>query len=139
MSKLSKLLREAMEVKGWSQVELAERSGVPLPSVNRYVNPRFRGQPRRENVLALSRILDIPDDKVLPAIGFPVRVSKDGEERAQRYAEIAALLADDARFDRIAELWQKADDEDRDRAGSMLELAFGKPKPPLRRRRAPRQ
>lgn len=138
MSKLATLLRDARLAKGWSQKELAERSKVPLASINRYEDPEWEGVPSsRQNVLALGRELEIPQDVLLPALGFERRTSKDDDERSDRWAWVQELAENDPRFARIAELYKNSDDETRDSGLSLLEVHLNRPRMRLRRRPRP--
>lgn len=135
MSKLSTLLREAREAKGWTQAELAERSKVPIQTISRYEKPRWTGSPDIANVIRLAHDLEISDDDWMPAIGLPTRRSKSPEEREARWADIVALAENDTRFQIFAEMWKAGTDEEKDDALNVSEVVFKRKRRPVTRRR----
>lgn len=133
MSKLSQFLRQQRDQRGWSLTTLAERSGVPLSTLSRYANPRSRGQPDHDNILLLAAAFEMPPQDVLKYIGYPVRPSANDAEREARWVTQRALLEGDPRAKRILELYDDADDEEKDGALSILETYFSRRRPTRRR------
>ena len=59
MSDIGDRLREARLRKVWTQVELAEESGVPVVTISRIENGNVSGAPRQSTVRKLTDALDI--------------------------------------------------------------------------------
>jgi transcriptional regulator with XRE-family HTH domain len=135
MSKLSTLLREAREAKGWTLAELADRSKVPIQTISRYQNPNWKGAPDIANVIRLVDKLEIPDDQWTAAINIPLRRSESAQERDERYNQIVALVEGDPRFETVAEMWKTGGDEEKETAIAILETVFKRKRPPVARRR----
>lgn len=124
MSKLSTFLENERGERGWSRQDLADVSGIPYPTISRWENPRSRAKPDHENVQALARAFEMPAQRVLALIGYPVRESVSDDERAQRWEALRRLLEADPRAERILELYGEADDAERDTGLTILEAHF---------------
>jgi transcriptional regulator with XRE-family HTH domain len=129
LSKLSRFLKERREQRGWSQTDLAAQSGIPIQSISRWENPRYRGKPSHDNILLLAAALDMTPYDVLKFIGYPARRSNNDEERDERWSAQRDLLVGDPRAERILEMYEQADDEERDGALSILETYFTRRRP----------
>lgn len=134
MSKLSTLLRNAREVKGWTQAELADRTTVPIQTISRYEQPRWAGDPNIANVIRLAHALDIADEDWMAAVGIPLRRSRSPQERDKRWADIVALAENDARFQVFAEMWKAGTEDEKDAALNVSETIFKRKRPPVARR-----
>lgn len=132
MSKLSTFLTRERDARGWSRQDLADKSGIPYPTIARWEQPKGRARPDHDGVQALARVFDIPAQRVLALIGYPVRESADNGERAKRWEEMRKLLESDPRAERILELYEQADDAERDTGLTILEAHFSRR--PRRRR-----
>jgi transcriptional regulator with XRE-family HTH domain len=134
MSKLSMLLRDAREAKGWTQAELAERSQVAIQTISRYEKPGWAGKAEPANVIRLAHVLEIPDEKWTEAIGIPLKRSESAQQRDDRYNQIVALTEGDPRFEMVAAMWKTGGDEEKDTALAVLETIFKRKRPPVTRR-----
>lgn len=134
MSKLSTFIQEQCGRLGWGVPELAERSGIPYPTLAHYANPKYRGRPDHENIIRLASVLEITEAEILYKIGYPVRYSTSGDERERRWAVIRTMLDADPRVARMLELFGESDDDERDTALTLLETYFNRPRPRRRRR-----
>lgn len=132
MSKLSTFLTRERDARGWSRQDLADKSGIPYPTIARWEKPNNRAKPDHENVQALARAFEMPAQRVLALIGYPVRESADDDERAKRWKDMRKLLESDPRAERILELYEQADDAERDTGLTILEAHFSRR--PRRRR-----
>lgn len=135
MSKLSTLLRAARESRGWTQAELADRSKVPIQTISRYEQARWKGDPNPANVIRLAEHLGITDEQWLAALNIPLKRSESAQQRDDRYNQIAVLVESDTRFESVAEMWKTGDDDEKDAALNVLETIFNKPRKPVHRRR----
>lgn len=122
MSKLGTFLRQERNRRGWSLSDLATQSGVPLSTLSRYESDAYRGKPSHANVLLLASAFEMPPTQLLRYIGYPVRESKDGTEREERWSKERALLEGDPRAARVLEMYGQATDEERDTALSLWEV-----------------
>lgn len=136
MSKLSTLLREAREAKGWTQAELADRARVAIQTISRYEKPGWAGKPAPSNIIRLAHVLDIPDDRWTDAIGIPLKRSESAQQRDDRYNQIVALTEGDPRFETVAEMWKTGGDAEKDTALAVLETIFKRKRPAVTRRRS---
>lgn len=66
----SVMLKETRKLKGLTQEQLAEISGVDQTVISRYEKGQI-ARPKWDNVLALSKALDVPPEQL-----FPVRVNQ---------------------------------------------------------------
>lgn len=137
MSKLSMFLKREREARDWTMTDLSERSGIPLSTLSRWENPKSRAKPGHDNILLLAAAFNMPPDHVLKFIGYPVRPSNNGNERAQRWEQQRALLEGDPRAARILEMFEEAGDEEKDAALTILEAHFNSRRRPGRGRRRP--
>lgn len=133
MSKLSTFLIREREARSWTRQDLADKSGIPYPTIARWENPRSRVIPDHEGVKALSRAFGMPASRVLAFIGYPVRESVNGDDRELRWETIKQQIETDPRAERLLELFTEAEDEARDTALTILEAHLAS-----RRRRRPR-
>lgn len=133
MSKLSTFLVREREQRNWTRQDLADKSGIPYPTIARWENPRGRVKPDHEGIQALARAFDMPASRVLAFIGYPIRESANSDEREQRWAEMRRKMEADPRAERALELFGQAEDDMKDSALTILEAHFAS-----RRRRHPR-
>lgn len=133
MSKLSTFLAHERELRGWTRQDLADRSGIPYPTIARWENPRGRVKPDHEGIQALARAFEMPAGRVLVFIGYPSRPSNNGDERDQRWADMRAQIESDPRAERLLEMFKDADDDMKDSALTMLETFFATRRPRRRR------
>lgn len=126
MSKLSTFLVHERDARGWSRQDLADKSGIPYPTIARWENPKARAKPDHENVQALARAFEMPTHRVLALLGYPIRESNDNDDRAKRWEAMRKLLESDPRAERIFELFDEADDEERDIGLTILEAHFSR-------------
>lgn len=124
MSKLSTFLVRERETRDWSRQDLADKSGIPYPTIARWENPRGRVVPDHEGIKALARAFEMPASRVLAFIGYPIRESTNNGERDARWEEIRHKIESDPRAERIFELWDEAEDEMKDSALTILEAHF---------------
>lgn len=61
----SEWLQEELEKRGWSQSELARRSGLTRQTINTLI--KGRSEPQAETCLAIARGLNVPPETVLRA------------------------------------------------------------------------
>lgn len=133
MSKLSTFLVRERDARGWTRQDLADKSGIPYPTIARWENPRSRVKPDHDGIQALARAFQMPSNRVLSFIGYPVRESANSDEREKRWEAIRRQIESDPRAERALELFdQAAEDETRDAALTILETFFA-----TRRRRVP--
>jgi transcriptional regulator with XRE-family HTH domain len=121
MSKLSTFLLRERETRDWSRQDLADKSGIPYPTIARWENPRSRVVPDHEGIRALARAFEMPASRVLAFIGYPVRESLSNGERDKRWEEIRHKIEADPRAERVFELWDGAEEENKDTALTILE------------------
>lgn len=128
MSKLSLFLIREREQRGWSRQDLADKSGIPYPTLARWENPRKTAKkpvvPDHDGIKALARAFEMPASRVLALIGYPARESLDNGEREQRWTAIRQQIETDPRAERIFELWDEAEDDMKDSALTILEAHF---------------
>ena len=134
MSKLSTFLIRERDARNWTRQDLADKSGIPYPTIARWENPRGRVKPDHEGIQALARAFDMPAGRVLAFIGYPIRESLNNGERDQRWEGIRRSIESDPRAERMLELFESAEDEDKDTALTILEAHLAT----RRRRRRPR-
>lgn len=135
MSKLSSFLIREREKRDWTRQDLADRSGIPYPTIARWENPRARVRPDHEGVKALARAFDMPSRRVLTFIGYPVNESADDADRDERWRTIREQIEIDPRNERMLELFNQAEDDAKDSALTILEAHFSIQR---RRRRRPK-
>lgn len=125
MSKLSTFLIQEREKRSWTRQDLADKSGIPYPTIARWENPRGRVLPDHEGVKALARAFDMPSRRVLSFMGYPVNDYAKNGERDERWDKIREQIESDPRAVRILELWDQAEeDETKDTALTILEAHF---------------
>lgn len=134
MSKLSTFLTREREKRGWTRQDLADKSGIPYPTIARWENPRGRTIPDHEGIKALARAFGMPSRRVLSFIGYPLNDESTNHEVDERWERMRKQIETDPRAERVLELFdQAAEDETRDAALTILETFFAT----RRRRRAP--
>lgn len=126
MSKLRTFLQKERESRGWSQTDLAEKSGIPLSTLSRYESVSNKNKPSHANVLLLARVFDIEPGDVLRYIGYPRRKFVDSTEREQEWSKIRGLIESDPRARKMIEMYDQASEDDKDRGVDLLEVHFKK-------------
>lgn len=99
LERLGRLIREAREDRGWTQADLAEKSGVSRPTIQRYENAKTA--PEFDKVRLIVIALDVDPREIPVALGLVTREEMGlPPERARprrldaATEEILALLED---------------------------------------------
>lgn len=87
MNRLTLLLKEEMDKRGWSLRDLAAKAEIAPSAVSKLMTDKER-EPRLSTLAALAAALEIPLRRVVEAAGFPVEV---GTADAQLTALAAAV------------------------------------------------
>lgn len=92
----SEWLQEELDRRGWRQVDLARRSGLPRQTINTLL--RGRSEPRAETCLALARGLDLPAETVLMAADLlPEGQVPDRDPSLQELMNLMKRMSEDER------------------------------------------
>lgn len=120
MTKLSAFLKRERSTRGWSQAELADRSGIPLATIRRYESKGNTFKLSHKNVLELAKTLGIDPGEILRSVGYPSREYASSGERDAEWTRIRGLLEADPRAKRLIELYEAASEEDKDSGVDLL-------------------
>ena len=52
-------IAEALSIKGWKQVDLVERTGIPKASINAWVKQNW--QPKQKSLMKMAQVLDVSE------------------------------------------------------------------------------
>ena len=52
-------IAEALSIKGWKQVDLVERTGIPKASINAWVKQNW--QPKQKSLIKMAQVLDVSE------------------------------------------------------------------------------
>jgi len=52
-------IAEALSIRGWKQVDLVERTGIPKASINGWVKQNW--QPKQKSLMKMARVLDVSE------------------------------------------------------------------------------
>ena len=52
-------IAKALSIKGWKQVDLVERTGIPKNSINAWVNQKW--QPKQKSLMTMAQVLDVSE------------------------------------------------------------------------------
>lgn len=52
-------IAKALSIRGWKQVDLVERTGIPKNSINAWVNQKW--QPKQKALMTISKALDVSE------------------------------------------------------------------------------
>lgn len=90
MTALAAYLREEMERKGVSQLELERRSGIPDATLSRILNGTTR-DPKASQLAQIAKGLEVPFWRLMQHAGYTSEIPGDPSQEAQR---LATLLED---------------------------------------------
>jgi transcriptional regulator with XRE-family HTH domain len=102
---LAERLAVVLEQRGLSQSQVAQRSGIPLATLNKWLNPAGRApNPRADNLLALKKTLDVSIDWLLSGQGTREALPQSAAEILVRltrwmYASLGSKALDFQRID----------------------------------------
>lgn len=87
-------IREALEMRGMKQIELAEKSGIRRGTINNWLNNKY--QPKQRALATLAQILDVAE---LWLAGYDIPMERAPEQKkADALIEVFNQLRSDAEF-----------------------------------------
>lgn len=91
----AKRLREGLAIRGMSQVELCQRTGIPKSAMSQYCNGKLR--PRQDRIFLIANALnvseawlmgyEVPMEKITPA-------SQEEDGRVKEFSELFGKLSE---------------------------------------------
>jgi transcriptional regulator with XRE-family HTH domain len=104
------LIRETRKLRGWSQEELADRSGVSRPTLQRWENGQIT-EPAGSQVSRVSEALEIDPEDAYRALGWlpqrRVGVSTEGGRYQVRQLRLAIMAREDWSNEKKLEMLDK--------------------------------
>jgi transcriptional regulator with XRE-family HTH domain len=91
-------LEKELNLRGWTRVEFARRSGISRPHVGRLINDKRKPGPG--TCAAIAKALDMPVEEVL-RVAQDIEIGSEADNRVARLVHLATQLLDQ---DDIAEL-----------------------------------
>lgn len=87
-------IREALEMRGMKQIELAEKSGIRRGTISNWLNNKY--QPKQPALAVMARILDVSE---LWLAGYDIPMERAPEQKqADALVELFNQLRSDAEF-----------------------------------------
>ena len=87
-------ISEALEMRGWKQVDLVERTGIAKSSINAWVKQNW--QPRQKALMKMAQVLDVSE---MWLAGYDAPIERAPEQKqADALVELFNQLRSDAEF-----------------------------------------
>lgn len=87
-------IAEALEIRGWKQVDLVERTGIAKSSINAWVKQNW--QPRQAALMKMAKVLDVSE---MWLAGYDIPMERAPEQKqADALIELYKQLRSDAEF-----------------------------------------
>ena len=87
-------IAEALEIRGWKQVDLVERTGIAKSSINAWVKQNW--QPRQAALMKMAKVLDVSE---MWLAGYDIPMERAPEQKqADALIELFKQLRSDAEF-----------------------------------------
>lgn len=87
-------IAEALEIRGWKQVDLVERTGIAKSSINAWVKQNW--QPRQAALMKMAKVLDVSE---MWLAGYDIPMERAPEQKqADALVELFKQLRSDAEF-----------------------------------------
>lgn len=78
----------ALSLRGWKQVDLVERTGIPKNSINAWVNQKW--QPKQKALMSMAKVLDV-SEMWLAGYDTPMERGAD-REKADELAQLISKI-----------------------------------------------
>lgn len=79
----------ALSIRGWKQVDLVERTGIPKNSINAWVNQKW--QPKQKALMTMAKVLDV-SEMWLAGYDVPMERSEAQIKTEKKIDELTQLI-----------------------------------------------
>ena len=124
MSKLSTYIREERKRRGWTQRELAKRSGIPAATISRWERDDTGIIPEYTHIVGLVKVFEEPAATIMRKVGYPDPPHLSEGEVTSKWDELRPRVEGDPRALRMLEMFfhPRVTDRDRDSAMEALDI-----------------
>lgn len=107
MDEVRNRIREALNLRGMKQIELAERTGISQQKLNPWINQRW--QPKQDSLYKMAKVLDVSE---LWLAGYNVAMERPvGQKKMDQLAESILKVKSNERYRDVVVKITKLDED----------------------------